>query len=184
MLGQALALGISDSRIGMQRWVFRLIGQIIEDPDEIRQQFHIASAVMEAAGKAEFTGAVPGHFADRNHHLPRAVPGATIFGVEAVPAGAGIGEGGVDMTVAVNAQIAAAPLPGKLARVQMGIAATFGQKAAAGQALDLCEDLHLVIGIDETAQGWRLVVGSGQKTNETAIGNLGLLHAPPRSASR
>jgi hypothetical protein len=88
------------------------------------------------------------------------------------------------MTVAIDAQIAAAALPGKLARVQMGIAATFGQKTAAGQALDLCEDLHLVISIDETAQGWRLVVGGGQETNETAIRNLGLLHAPPRNASR
>ena len=136
--------------------------EIPGDADEVGEQFHIAGAVMEAAGKAEFTCAVPGHFADGHHHIPCAIPGTALFGVEAVPAGAGIGEGGVDMTVAIDAQIAAAALPSKLARVQMGIAATFGQKAAAGQALDLCEDLHLVISIDETAQGWRLVVGGGQ----------------------
>ena len=88
------------------------------------------------------------------------------------------------MAVAVETQITAAPLPGKLARVQMRIAPTFGQNTAAGQTLDLREDLHLVIGIDEAAQGWRLVVGGGQETNKTPIGNLGPLHAPPRSASR
>lgn len=88
------------------------------------------------------------------------------------------------MTVAIDAQVAAAALPRKLARVQMRVAATFRQKSAAGQALNLCQDIHLVIGIDKTAQSWRLVIGGGQEANETAIGNLALLHAPPRNASR
>jgi hypothetical protein len=88
------------------------------------------------------------------------------------------------MTVTINAQVSAAALPSKLARVQMRVAATFRKKTTAGQALNLCQDLHLVIGIDKTAQRWRLVVGGGQEANETAIGNLGLLHAPPRNASR
>ena len=82
----------------MQRRMFRLIGQIIEDPDEIRQQLHIAGAVMEAAGKAEFARAVPGHFADGHHHVPCAIPRAALLGVEAVSAGAGIGEGSIDVT--------------------------------------------------------------------------------------
>src|SRR6056297_1976951 len=139
---------------------------------------------MIAAHKAEFARAVPGHFADRHHHIPCAIPRAALFGVEAISAGAGVGEGGVDMTVAVDAQISAAALPGQLARVQMRVAATFRQKTAAGQALDFCQDLNLVIGIDETTQGWRLVVSGGQETNETTIRNLGPLHAPPRNASR
>ena len=117
MLGEALALGISDSRIRMQRGMAQLVGHVVEDADEIRQQFHIASAVMEAAGKAEFTCAVPGHFTDGHHHIPCAIPGTALLGVESVSAGAGIGEGRVDVTVAIDAQIAAAALPSKLPRV-------------------------------------------------------------------
>ena len=184
MLGEALAVGISDSRIGMQSRMTRLVGHVFEDANEVRQQFHIARAVMEAAGKAEFACAMPGHFTDGHHDIPCAIPGAALLSVEAVSAGAGVGEGGVDMTVAIDAQVAAAALPRKLARVQMRVATTFRQKTAAGQSLDFGQDLHLVVGIDETAQSWRLVVGGGQKANETAIGNLGLLHAPPRNASR
>jgi hypothetical protein len=33
----------------MERRMCRLVGQIIEDSDEICEQFHIAGAVMEAA---------------------------------------------------------------------------------------------------------------------------------------
>lgn len=88
------------------------------------------------------------------------------------------------MAVAIDAQVSASASPGKLARIEMRIAAALGQKTPAGQALDLGEDLKLFVRVDETAQrGW-LVIGGGQQANKTAIGNLGLPHAPPRRASR
>ena len=78
------------------------------------------------AGKAEFACTVPSHFADRNHHIPCAVPRAALLGVEAVSAGAGVSEGCVDVTVPIDAQIAAAALPSEFARVQMRVAPAFG----------------------------------------------------------
>jgi hypothetical protein len=39
MFCEALSLRISNRRIRMQRWMFRLIGQVVEHPDEIRKQF-------------------------------------------------------------------------------------------------------------------------------------------------
>ena len=36
MLGEALPLRISDSRIWMQRQMTRLIGHVVKNPDEIR----------------------------------------------------------------------------------------------------------------------------------------------------
>jgi hypothetical protein len=66
----------------------------------------------------------------------------------------------------------------------MRVATPFRQKPTAGQPFDFGEDVHLFIGIHETTQCRGLVVGCGQKANKTTIGNLGLLHAPPRKASR
>jgi hypothetical protein len=61
MLGEALSFGISDIRIGLQRRVTRLIGHVVKNPDEIRQQLHIAGAVGKAARKAEFPRPMPRH---------------------------------------------------------------------------------------------------------------------------
>jgi len=49
MLGEAVTLGISDSRIRMKRRMTRLVGHAVEHPDEIGQHLHISGAVMEAA---------------------------------------------------------------------------------------------------------------------------------------
>ena len=85
----------------MQRRMSRFVGHVVEDADEVGQQFLIATVVLEATGKAEFACAVPSHFADGYHHVPCAVTSAALFGVEAVSAGAGVGEGGVDVTVTI-----------------------------------------------------------------------------------
>ena len=112
MPGQALTFGIPEVWTRMQRSMICLAGQVVEHSDNVCQQFHISGAVMEAAGKAEFARAVSGHLADGSHHIRGAVPGASLLGVEAVSAGAGIGEGCVDMAVAIDAQVAAVTLQG------------------------------------------------------------------------
>ena len=128
MLGQALTFGISDHRIRMQGRMIRLIGHVVEHPDKIGQHFHIARAVIKAARKAKLPRPMPGHLADGNHHIPCAVPSTALLSVEAVSACTGVGEGCVDMTVTINAQVSAAALPSKLARVQMRVAPAFGQR--------------------------------------------------------
>jgi hypothetical protein len=112
MLGKALAFGVADSGIRMQRRMARFIGDVVKQPDEIGQQLDIARAVMETAGKAELPRPVPGHFAHGNHDIPGAIPGTAFASVEAVSTDPCIGEGGIHMAVAIEAQIAAAALPG------------------------------------------------------------------------
>lgn len=108
---------------------------------------------MKAAGIAKF----PRHLADGHHHVPSAIPRTAVVRIETVSARTCVGEGRVYITIAVDAQIAASSLPGKLSGVQIRVAATLNQKATSRQAFDLGQYLHLVIGIDKIAQRWRLV---------------------------
>src|SRR5690554_2131023 len=152
MLGQALSHGIADIRVRIERRMIRFIGDVIENPDEIRQQFDIAGAVLEAAREAKLPRPVPRDLTDGDHDVPGTIPGTAFLGVEAVSACPGVGEGRIHVAVAIDAQVTAPAPPGKLARVQVRIAAPFGQKSATGQSLDLGEDLEFVIGIDDTAK--------------------------------
>ncbi len=168
----------------MQRRVAGFVADIVERADEIGQQFDIARAIVEMAGKAQLARAVPGDLGHRDQALPGAIPGPPALAVEAVAARASIGEGRVDMGVAVDPQILLAPPPGQLARVDERVAAAFGDQPGAGHPLDRGQDLHLVVGIDEAAQGRGLVIGRRQQPHEAPIRDLALPHAPPRSASR
>lgn len=95
MLGEALSFGMPDIRIRTESRMIGFIGDVIEHPDEIRQQLHIAGTVLKAAGKTEFPRPMPSHFTDGNHHIPYAIPGTALLGIESVSAGSGVGEGSV-----------------------------------------------------------------------------------------
>jgi hypothetical protein len=82
--GKVLSFEIAQLRIWIQRRVSGLVGQVIELSDEISEQFDIAGAVVKRARKTKLARSMPCDFRDQHHGFPGAIPGAALFGIEAI----------------------------------------------------------------------------------------------------
>src|SRR6056297_2613956 len=90
--------------VWVERWM-RLVMQIREIPDEVRQQLDVARLVLVAADKAQLAGPVKPDLLRARQQIPCAVPRAAVTGVEPVASGSRVGEGRVDMALPVEGQV-------------------------------------------------------------------------------
>src|SRR3546814_4573755 len=99
----------------------------------------------------------------RSLQVVSAVPGAAVAAVEAVARGTRVGEGRIDVALAIELQVPRAAREGQLAPVERRAALALGDQARAGFPLEFGEDGGLVVGVDPAAQHRGLVTGLGDQ---------------------
>src|SRR3546814_7545158 len=100
-----LARGIADRRVRRERRVPRLAVEVRKVADEVGEQLDVARVVLVDADVAEFARTMESDLLRRSLQVVSAVPGAAVAAVEAVARGTRVGEGRIDVALAIELQV-------------------------------------------------------------------------------